>query len=41
MNPLLKDFKTPPFSKISNSDYKPAIKKAIEIAKSEIETMKS
>ena len=30
MNPLLKDFKTPPFSKISNSDYKPAIKKAIE-----------
>jgi Zn-dependent oligopeptidase len=37
MNPLLKDFKTPPFSKISNSDYKPAIKKAIEIAKSEID----
>ena len=37
MNPLLKDFNTAPFSKISNSDYKPAIKKAIEIAKSEID----
>ena len=37
MNPLLKDFNTAPFSKISNSDYKPSIKKAIEIAKSEID----
>jgi oligopeptidase A len=36
MNPLLQDFNTAPFSKISNSDYKPAIKKAIEITKSEI-----
>lgn len=37
MNPLLQDFNTAPFSKISEKDYKPAIKKAIEIAKSEIE----
>ena len=37
MNPLLKDFNTAPFSKISNSDFKPAIKKAIEITKSEID----
>ncbi|MEO9570653.1 MAG: M3 family metallopeptidase [Polaribacter sp.] len=36
MNPLLQDFDTAPFSKISNKDYKPAIKKGIEIAKSEI-----
>ena len=36
MNPLLQDFNTAPFSKISNSDYKPAIKEAIEIAKAEI-----
>lgn len=36
MNPLLQDFNTPPFSKISNTDFKPAIKKAIEIAKEEI-----
>ena len=36
MNPLLLDFNTAPFSKISNDDYKPAIKEAIEIAKSEI-----
>lgn len=36
MNPLLQDFTTAPFSKISNEDYKPAIKKAIEIAKAEI-----
>ena len=36
MNPLLQDFNTPPFSKISNKDFKPAIKKAIEIAKEEI-----
>ena len=37
MNPLLQDFNTAPFSKISNSDLKPAIKKAIEITKSEID----
>jgi oligopeptidase A len=37
MNPLLNDFNTAPFSKISNSDYKPAIEKAIEIAKVEID----
>ncbi|MDD7915793.1 M3 family metallopeptidase [Polaribacter ponticola] len=36
MNPLLQDFNTAPFSKISNSDYKPAIKEAIKIAKAEI-----
>ena len=39
MNPLLQDFNTPPFSKISNTDFKPAIKKAIEIAKAEIDTI--
>ena len=37
MNPLLEDFNTAPFSKISSTDYKPAIKKAIEICKQEIE----
>ncbi len=37
MNPLLQDFNTPPFSKISNTDFKPAIKKTIEIAKAEID----
>ena len=36
MNPLLKDFNTAPFSKIEEEHYKPAIKKAIEIAKDEI-----
>ena len=36
MNPLLQDFNTAPFSKIANEDYKPAIKKGIEIAKKEI-----
>ncbi|MDG1529100.1 MAG: M3 family metallopeptidase [Polaribacter sp.] len=36
MNPLLQDFNTAPFSKIKNEDYKPAIKKAIEITKEEI-----
>ncbi|WP_079738134.1 M3 family metallopeptidase [Polaribacter sp. KT 15] len=36
MNPLLQDFNTAPFSKISTKDYKPAILKAIEIAKQEI-----
>lgn len=37
MNPLLQDFNTAPFSKIKNEDYKPAIKKGIEIAKAEID----
>ena len=36
MNPLLQDFNTPPFSEISNTDFEPAIKKGIEIAKEEI-----
>ncbi|QNM84701.1 M3 family metallopeptidase [Polaribacter pectinis] len=36
MNPLLQNFNTAPFSKITNEHYKPAIKKAIEIAKEEI-----
>jgi len=39
MNPLLQDFNTAPFSKIKNTDYKPAILKAIEIAKEEIATI--
>jgi len=37
MNPLLKDFNTAPFSKISVEDYKPAIKTEIENTKKEIE----
>ena len=36
MNPLLQDFNTPPFSKIANTDYKPAIEEGIKIAKAEI-----
>ncbi len=36
MNPLLEEFNTAPFSKILNEHYKPAIKKAIKIAKAEI-----
>jgi len=36
MNPLLQDFNTAPFSQIKETHYKPAIKKAIEIAKEEI-----
>jgi len=36
MNILLQKFDTPPFSKITADDFKPAIKKAIEIAKGEI-----
>ncbi len=39
-NPLLQDFKTPfgtaPFQVIKPKDFKPAIQKAIEIAKNEI-----
>ncbi len=37
MNILLQKFDTAPFSKISSDDFKPAIKKAIEIAKEEID----
>lgn len=39
MNPLLQDFDTAPFSKIQEKDYKPAIKKAISIAKKEIDAI--
>ncbi|RCS28407.1 M3 family peptidase [Polaribacter sp. WD7] len=39
MNPLLDNFNTAPFLKISNNHYKPAIKKAIEIAKGEIDAI--
>ncbi|WP_272150096.1 M3 family metallopeptidase [Tenacibaculum aiptasiae] len=35
-NPLLQDFNTAPFSKINTDHYKPAIKKAIELARNEI-----
>ena len=37
MNPLLQNFNTAPFSKISVEDYKPAIKTEIENTKKEIE----
>ena len=36
MNPLLQNFTTAPFSKIETKHYKPAIQKAIEIAKEEL-----
>jgi len=36
MNPLLQDFNTAPFSKITAEDYKPAIKTEIENTKKEI-----
>jgi oligopeptidase A len=39
MNPLLQDFNTAPFSKISNDNYKPAIQKGIAIAKLEIDAI--
>ena len=39
MNPLLQEFNTAPFSKISNDNYKPAIQKGIEIAKLEIDAI--
>jgi len=39
MNPLLQNFNTAPFSKISSDHFKPAIKKAIEIAKKEIDAI--
>ncbi|MGB1042168.1 MAG: M3 family metallopeptidase [Tenacibaculum sp.] len=38
-NPLLQDFNTPPFVSIKESDYKPAIEKAILLAKEEINTI--
>jgi peptidyl-dipeptidase Dcp len=37
MNPLLQEFNTAPFSQISNTDFKPAFKEAIEIARQEID----
>ena len=41
MNPLLEAFNTPfetaPFSKIENKHFKPAIEKAIELARTEID----
>ncbi|MAD96402.1 MAG: peptidase M3 [Flavobacteriaceae bacterium] len=39
MNPLLQDFDTAPFEQITYDHYKPAIEKAIEIAKEEIDTI--
>ncbi|MBL4641957.1 MAG: M3 family metallopeptidase [Flavobacteriaceae bacterium] len=41
MNPLLQEFNTAPFSKISVEDYKPAIKTEIENTKKEIELIAS
>lgn len=41
MNPLLQDFNTAPFSKISVEDYKPAFEEAIKITKEEIERITS
>lgn len=37
MNPLLQDFDIAPFEQIKNEHYKPAIEKAIELAKAEID----
>jgi len=39
MNPLLQNFNTAPFSKISNDHYKPAIQKGIAMAKLEIDAI--
>ena len=39
MNPLLQKFNTPPFSSIKETDYKPAIKEAIALAKADIEAI--
>jgi peptidyl-dipeptidase Dcp len=39
MNPLLQDFNTPPFSKITNANFKPAIEEGIKIAKSEVDAI--
>jgi len=41
MNPLLQDFTTAPFSKIESQHYQPAIEKAIELAKTEIDEIVS
>jgi peptidyl-dipeptidase Dcp len=41
MNPLLEDFNTAPFSKISVEDFKPAFQEAIEITKQEIDRIVS
>jgi len=41
MIPLLQDFNTAPFSKIESQHYKPAIEKAIEMAKAEIDAIVS
>jgi peptidyl-dipeptidase Dcp len=41
MNPLLQEFNTAPFSQISNDDFKPAFKEAIEIARQEIDQIVS
>ena len=41
MNPLLEEFNTAPFSKITVDDYKPAFQKAIDFAKQEIEQIVS
>ena len=41
MNPLLQPFNTAPFSKVKATDFKPAIKKAIEITRTEIDTITS
>jgi oligopeptidase A len=41
MNPLLHHFNTAPFSKIAPEHYKPAIEKAIEMAKAEIDAIVS
>jgi len=41
MNPLLQDFNTAPFSKIESHHYQPAIEKAIEMAKAEIDVIVS
>ena len=41
MNPLLENFNTAPFSKIAITDYKPALKEAIDITKNEVEAIVS
>lgn len=41
MNPLLEEFNTAPFTKIAITDYKPALKEAIDITKNEVEAIVS
>jgi len=41
MNPLLEDFNTAPFTKIAITDYKPALKEAIDTTKNEVEAIVS